>query len=77
MVTNDADRDLGSITLTPNDHEGQYEAGTKITATANESKILKFTHWDGQQHIRYPRDYGQWGYDHHGQLRGTGLHCRL
>ena len=43
---NDADRDLGSVTLSPNDHEGQYEAGTKITATANESKILKFTHWE-------------------------------
>ena len=44
-VTNDADRDLGSITLTPNEHSGQYEAGTKITATANESKILKFLSW--------------------------------
>ena len=44
-VTNDADRELGSITLTPNDHNGQYEAGTKITATANESKILKFLSW--------------------------------
>lgn len=45
QVTNDADRDLGSITLTPNDHNGQYEKGTKITATANESKILKFLSW--------------------------------
>lgn len=46
-VANDADRDgLGSITLTPNDHSGQYEAGTKITATANGSKILKFTKWE-------------------------------
>ena len=44
-VTNDADRNLGSITLTPNDHNGEYEAGTKITATANESKILKFLSW--------------------------------
>ena len=44
-VTNDADRDLGSITLSPNDHEGRYEAGTKVTATANESKILKFLQW--------------------------------
>ncbi len=44
-VTNDADRELGSITLSPNDHDGQYEAGTKITATANESKILKFLSW--------------------------------
>ena len=44
-VTNDADRELGSITLSPNDHNGQYEEGTKITATANESKILKFMQW--------------------------------
>jgi len=44
-VTNDADRDMGSITLTPNDHDGRYEAGTKITATANENKILKFLSW--------------------------------
>ena len=48
-VTNDADRDgLGSVTLTPNDHNGQYEAGTKITATANTSKILKFLSWTDQ-----------------------------
>ncbi len=45
-VKNDADRDLGSITLSPNDHDGKYEAGTKITATANTSKILKFTNWE-------------------------------
>ena len=44
-VINDADRELGSITLSPNDHNGQYEAGTKITATADESKILKFLSW--------------------------------
>ena len=44
-VTNDADRELGSITLTPNDHNGQYEEGTKITATANELPILKFLSW--------------------------------
>ena len=44
-VTNDADREMGSITLTPNDHNGQYEAGTKITATANDNKILKFLSW--------------------------------
>ena len=44
-VTNDAERALGSVTLTPNDHNGKYEAGTKITATANESKILKFMQW--------------------------------
>ena len=47
-VTNDDERDLGSITLSPNDHDGQYEAGTKITATANESKVLKFLSWTDQ-----------------------------
>lgn len=47
LVTNDAERDgLGSITLSPNEHNGKYEAGTKITATANESKILKFVSWE-------------------------------
>ena len=46
QVSNDAERDLGSITLTPNDHSNQYEAGTKITATAHETKILKFTNWE-------------------------------
>jgi len=44
-TTNDADRTLGSITLTPNDHNGQYEAGSEITATAVESKVLKFMQW--------------------------------
>lgn len=49
-VVNDADRALGSITLSPNDHAGKYEAGTKITATANETKILKFMQWtDGNE----------------------------
>ena len=49
-VTDDADRQLGSVTLSPDDHDGQYEAGTKITATANESKILKFLSWtDGNE----------------------------
>lgn len=46
QVTNDAERELGSITLTPNDHQNKYEAGTKVTAVANESKILKFTNWE-------------------------------
>ena len=46
-VANDSEREgLGSITLTPNDHDGQYEAGTQITAVANESKIIKFTNWE-------------------------------
>ena len=46
-VANDSERDgLGSITLTPNDHDGKYEAGTQITAVANESKIIKFINWE-------------------------------
>ena len=44
-VTNDEEREMGSITLTPNEHKGQYEEGTKIQAVANESKILKFLSW--------------------------------
>ena len=45
-AVNDAEREgLGSVTLTPNNHNGQYEEGTKITATANESKIIKFLSW--------------------------------
>ena len=44
-VTNDAERTLGSVVLTPNEHAGQYEAGSEITATAQESKILKFMQW--------------------------------
>ena len=47
-VTNDSERDMGSITLQPNDHDGKYEAGTKIQAVANESKILKFLSWTDQ-----------------------------
>lgn len=43
--TNDAERSLGSITLTPNEHNGKYEAGTEVTAVANESKIIKFMQW--------------------------------
>lgn len=44
-VTNDLGKTLGSITLSPNNHLGKYEEGTAITATANESKILKFAGW--------------------------------
>ena len=47
-VTNDADRSLGSITLSPNDHAGKYEAGTVVTAVAQETKILKFMQWTDQ-----------------------------
>jgi lysophospholipase L1-like esterase len=44
-VTNEDERNLGSITLTPNDHNNQYEQGAIITATANENKIIKFLSW--------------------------------
>ena len=47
--TNDAERTLGSITLSPNEHDSRYEAGTAITATANESKILKFLSWTDKE----------------------------
>lgn len=48
--TNDAELSLGTVTLSPNDHDGKYEEGTQITATANESKILKFMQWtDGNE----------------------------
>ncbi len=43
--TNDAELTIGNITLSPNENNGKYEAGTEITATANESKILKFMQW--------------------------------
>ena len=43
--TNDAERSLGTVTFSPNDHEGRYEAGTIVTAVAQESKILKFMQW--------------------------------
>ena len=56
-ATNDSERQLGSITLSPNDHEGLYEAGTKITATANESKILKFLSWtDGNENANAQKE---------------------
>ena len=48
-AVNDAERQMGSVTLSPNEHDGQYEAGTKIVATANESKILKFLSWTDDQ----------------------------
>lgn len=50
VCTNDAELSIGSVTLSPNDNDGRYEAGTEITATANESKILKFMQWtDGNE----------------------------
>lgn len=44
-AVNDDERQMGSVTLTPNDHQNKYEEGTVITATANESKVLKFLNW--------------------------------
>ena len=44
--SNDDERSLGGITLTPNDHDGMYEAGTQITATAQTSAVLNFTNWE-------------------------------
>lgn len=43
--TNDAELSLGSVVLSPNDHNGKYEGGTEITATALENDILKFMQW--------------------------------
>lgn len=45
ICKNDADRSLGSVTITPNEHANKYEAGTEITVKAEESKILKFMNW--------------------------------
>jgi lysophospholipase L1-like esterase len=44
-AVNEDERQMGSVTLTPNDHQNKYEEGTVITATANESKVLKFLNW--------------------------------
>lgn len=50
LCTNDAERTLGTVTLSPDEHNGRYEAGTVIKATAEESKILKFMQWtDGNE----------------------------
>ena len=56
-VTNDAERTMGSVTLSPNEHDGLYEAGTRIVATANESKILKFLSWtDGNENANSQKE---------------------
>ncbi len=46
IVKNDLDLALGSVSLTPNDHNGKYEAGTQVTLKAESSKILKFMNWE-------------------------------
>lgn len=46
IVKNDLDLALGSVTLTPNDHNGKYEEGTEITVKAETSKVLKFMNWE-------------------------------
>lgn len=43
--TNDADRPLGSVTITPDENAGKFEAGTEITVVAKETKITKFMQW--------------------------------
>ncbi len=41
---------LGAVTLSPNDHDGKYVYGDEVTATAEESPVLKFVEWtDGGQ----------------------------
>lgn len=45
-VNNDADMSIGSVTLSPNEHNNMYEEGEEVTATAETSKILKFTNWE-------------------------------
>ncbi|MBO5549582.1 MAG: Ig-like domain-containing protein [Prevotella sp.] len=45
-VSTDADMSIGSITLTPNEHNNMYEEGEEVVATANTSKILKFINWE-------------------------------
>ncbi|MBQ7419151.1 MAG: Ig-like domain-containing protein [Prevotella sp.] len=45
-VNNDAEMSIGSITLTPNEHNNTYEEGEEVVATANTSKILKFLNWE-------------------------------
>ena len=46
LVKNDLDMAIGSVTLTPNDHNGKYEEGTEVTVKAETSKILKFMNWE-------------------------------
>ena len=45
-VNNDADMSIGSVTLTPNDHNNMYEEGEEVVATAVTSKILNFLNWE-------------------------------
>lgn len=42
---NDAEKPIGSVTVTPNENAGKYEAGTEITVVAKELPILKFMKW--------------------------------
>ena len=45
-VNNDADMAIGSVTLSPNEHNNMYEEGEEVTAIAETSKILKFSNWE-------------------------------
>lgn len=54
-ATNDDGRPLGSVALAPDDHNGRYEAGETITATAKESPVLRFVRWtDGFANAQAP-----------------------
>lgn len=44
-ATDNREAGLGLVTLSPNDHEGRYETGSEVVATAVESKIMKFVGW--------------------------------
>lgn len=46
LVKNDLELALGSVTLSPNDHNGKYEEGSEVTLKAETSKILKFMTWE-------------------------------
>ncbi len=45
---NDAEKSLGSVSITPNEHAGKYEAGTEITVVANELPVVKFMKWNDE-----------------------------
>lgn len=46
FVKNDAELSVGSVTLSPDEHNGKYEEGEEITATAEVSRILNFVKWE-------------------------------
>ena len=44
-AVNDMEKPLGSLTLSPDNHQGKYEEGETVTVTANETRIMKFSGW--------------------------------